>query len=392
MIFLFSLLCIICNAQQWSVLHSNYETIALSTSFVSDTNGYVGGGSASLDALVLYTTNGGQNFTNLGIADAPKGALLALDMTDSNVGVGGTLGFFGLPCGTYTNNGMTWNKTHEGIDIVCAAQGVDAVDDNTLVIIGTWVEVTDFDGNGIQISTNGGSTWHSRNWGFTTEARYGSFQSSNMGFVTGGNWPSTNDKSFAGRKFKQFPRELNQHLTYDGAKILFEKHDSSLEANVDLGYVGIIAQATNEGKDWTLMQNFTGNGLYFNEISCTDANNCWACAEGTNKTTAEPAAWIYHTSDGWKSYDVQLSVPGGSLITVDMLSPTFGWAGGALIDGDEDADYYGQFYQTTDGKTWNLVQQLPNFYVFDLSVVDQTHAYAAGTTPLGLSSFAAYSS
>eukprot|EP01095_Lingulamoeba_sp_RSL-Kostka_P007959 TRINITY_DN25_c2_g1_i1.p1 TRINITY_DN25_c2_g1~~TRINITY_DN25_c2_g1_i1.p1 ORF type:complete len:404 (+),score=196.09 TRINITY_DN25_c2_g1_i1:35-1213(+) len=372
-------------SQSWNVVDKDYATIAMSTSFVAPSTGYIGGGSASLQPLVYYTTTAGQNLTNLGIADSNLGALLALRMASPTAGVAGGLGFFGLPCGAYTLDGKTWNKTHDGENIVCAFQGVDAVDTNTMVLIGSWANVLDLDGNGVQISNDGGKTWSSHNWGYAVSARYGSFQSKDQGFVVGGDFPTTDSSSLKER----ISHRLTQHLTHTGSNVVYKKYEPRAD-EPPAGYSGIIAQGTNGGSDWNLLVNITEQGLYFNQISCTDANNCWACAEGINKTNAEPWAWIYHTSNGWKSYDIQLSVPGGSLVTIDMLSPTFGWAGGALLDSSADASYEGQFWQTKDGKTWTLYQQIGNFYVFDLSVVDEGHAYAAGTTPIGLSSFASF--
>ena len=73
-----------------------------------------------------------------------------------------------------------------------------------------------------------------------------------------------------------------------------------------------------------------------------------------------------------------------------MLSTTYGWAAGALLQGQVDGDFDGQFWVTTDGKTWTLDSSIKNFYPFDLSVVDSNTAYAAGISPVGLSSFAGY--
>ena len=46
-----------------------------------------------------------------------------------------------------------------GSEIICASQGVAAVDDGlTAVMIGAWATPGDFDGNGIQITLDGGAT------------------------------------------------------------------------------------------------------------------------------------------------------------------------------------------------------------------------------------------
>jgi len=142
------------------------------------------------------------------------------------------------------------------------------------------------------------------------------------------------------------------------------------------------------------MVNLTNQGLYFNQISCLDENNCWATCEGNNITTGATAAWIYATTDGWKTWSTQLTFEGGSLITIQMLSSTFGWAGGAYVGDDEDtpeSSMKGAFYQTTDGQTWTETGSLKDFYAMDLSVIDENDAFSSGVTEFGLSSLARYS-
>lgn len=52
-----------------------------------------------------------------------------------------------------------------------------------------------------------------------------------------------------------------------------------------------------------------------------------------------------------------------------MQSPTLGWAGGALLQGDFSGDFQGIFYMTTDGVNWTLDSQIKNFYPMDVSVI-----------------------
>lgn len=46
------------------------------------------------------------------------------------------------------------------------------------------------------------------------------------------------------------------------------------------GYSAFISLVTKEGSDWQLLVNITGQGFYFNEISCIDENNCWYVNNG----------------------------------------------------------------------------------------------------------------
>lgn len=317
---------------------------------------------------------------------------MVVRMANAQAGVAGSLGFLGLICGAYTNDGTTWVKSHEGKDLVCASQGAAAPDPNTFILVGQWASAKEPNGDGIQISTDGGPTWTGQEWKQGTSSRYASFISKDYGFVTGGEWPEVNST-----KSLSLPRRLTKHLIFDGKTVKrYRPHVAATPNNIHVtqpippGYVGIIALATSEASQYQTLVNLTNQGLYFNQISCIDENNCWAVCEGNNITTGAVEAWIYATTDGWKTYNIQLSYEGGSLVAIAMLSSTFGWAGGAYV-GDGDAPLQGSFYQTTDGMTWTLAGQLRDFYAMDISVVDENNAFASGITEIGFSSLARYS-
>jgi len=209
--------------------------------------------------------------------------------------------------------------------------------------------------------------------------------------LTGGSWPDESEETpnpFA------IPKKLSKHLVFTGKnveRLPNKPYDPARGVPIPPGYVGIIAKATNEASKWTTLVNLTNEGLYFNQISCTDQNNCWAVCEGNNVTNGLTAAWIFATTNGWQSYTTQLYYELGSLTTIQMLNPTFGWAAGAYI-GDGETSMKGSFYQTTDGQTWVAAGTLDDFYATDLSVTDPNTAFASGITEFGLSSFARYSS
>jgi len=300
-------------------------------------------------------------------------------MADSQNGIAGALGFAGLfACGAYTHDGYSWDATHN--DLVCALQDCQAIDDNNMVMIGAWSDRQDFEGNGVIITTDGGNTFSENNWNLPTDARYAWFQSADLGYVAGGTFPSFASNTKTHRRLTQ-----NLLLNKLTGKVEFDLAPRSQDVS---GYSAIIALATNAATVFTPLVNLTGDGIYFNEISCTDQNNCWATAEGVDKTG--DVAYIISTTDGWKTYATQLTVQGGSLTTIDMLTPTFGWAGGALLQSSTEASFEGQFWVTNDGSTWTLNSELKNFYAFYITVTSTSYAYASGITPIGLSSFASY--
>jgi photosystem II stability/assembly factor-like uncharacterized protein len=341
--------------------------------------------------LVLYTTDGGRNFTNVGVANVSNAAFMTVRFApDGQNGIAGALGFVGLICGAYTNDGQNWQQTHEGKDLICVAQGAAAPDPNTMVLIGQWVSLKDPQGDGVQISTDAGKTWVGQNWNMGTSSRYAEFLSADLGYVTGGQWPEDNSTdTFV------LPKRLSKHLVYNGRNIQFVPDTKPYKHQVkngyeEIGYQAVIAKATSGASSWQVLVNLTNQGIYFNQISCVDENNCWAVGEGNNITNGAVAAWIYATTDGWQTYNVQYYFEGGSLIAIQMITSTFGWATGAFIPESSAAEMVGAFYQTTDGMTWTLNGNPKGFYGMDLSVIDENYAYSAGLSQVGLSSLARY--
>jgi len=379
----------------WAIVDGNFATIAMSNSFQTDESGWIAGGTASLEPLVINTPDAGKTLNNVGVENVTEGAFMSIRMANGQAGVAGALGFLGLICGAYTNDGTTWHKSHEGFDIVCAAQGAAAPDPQTFIMIGQWTSGKEPNGDGVQISTDGGSTWTGQDWKQGTTSRYGSFISKDLGYVTGGSWPDEASSS----KFS-FPYKFNRHLEFDGKKVRRVNHQRRhptpnnihSQGIVPPGYQGVLALATSEASTWQTLINATNQGFYFNQISCLDQNNCWVTAEGNNITNGLVAAWIFATTDGWKTTTTQLYYEGGSLVAIEMISPTFGWASGAYVgqEGSEEA-LKGAFFQTTDGQTWQQAGSLNDFYAMDLSVIDQNNAFASGVTEFGLSSLARYS-
>jgi len=385
--FLLGLLCCFA-AADWTIVQNHYETIALSTSFVNATDGWVTGGTASLDPLFLYTTNGGQNFTNDGLSDSNVGAFLSIRVA-GKWGVAGGFGLFGTPCGAYSTDGKTWSTMQEaGLSIVCALQGCSAVDDGrTGVLVGVWSHFPDLNGNGVKITTDSGRRWEQHNSNTGAGCRYGDFLSKDMGYVTSGTFPTTTDSIFEYEAGEVTRYHLSRFISLNVKTGRYE-----IDTNPSLatdGYSGLISLVKDEGRTWTTLVNITNNGFYFNEISCVDQNNCWAVTEGVN--TQGPVGQVYHTTDGWSTYDVQFTFQNGALSAIQMVTATEGWIAGALLAGDVSGSFDGQFYYTTDGgNTWTMDSSLKNFFPMDISVPDATHAYSSGISPAGLSSFAAY--
>jgi len=274
---------------------------------------------------------------------------------------------------------------------LCAFQAAQAVDSQTFVLTGPWATPGDFQGNGIQLSTDGGNTWSLNNWNQgTVPARYSAFISATTGYVSGGSWPGTSSVAELPKRMRLANNRfrINRFFTHDGFTARYDPEP----LQDDLGYTAIIAKTTNGGKSFQTVVNMTGQGIYFNEITCTDVNTCWVVGEGSDTSNAA-VAWIYGTTDGFQTIQKLYTFPSGSLITISMVNSTYGWAGGAAMpSSDEPTEKMdGQAFLTTNGgKTWTPSNQLKNFYFTQISAVDGNNAYGAGITPIGLSSLARY--
>jgi len=378
------LLCVaITYAQNWTIVDNDYATIAMSCSFQTPTNGWIGGARGDLQALVLHTNNAGVNLTNANMTDFKDALFMAISMSSSTTGVTGGLGFFGLPCGAITTNGKDWQRLHRDQEnLFCAFQSACAVPGGkSFVLTGSWVDVTDLKGNGIKITTDSGKNWHQRNWNMGTPARYGSFINDNVGWVSGGIWPETDSSE---RQIGKFPYAISQYLVHYGNKI--EIRNQKQFAVNTTGYQAVIAKTTDGGKTWTAQLNLTGTGVYFNEISFVDSNNGWAVCEGIDNTTGANTAYVYGTKNGGTTWTKQLTFPLGSLLTVNFITSSYGWIAGMNLAHDEGT----AFFTTNGGSTWTQSNQLKNFYFSQVSTVSSTSAFASGLTKLGLSSLARF--
>lgn len=369
----------------WAIVDQDYATFALSTSFQAPNQGWVAGGTASVQSLLLYTTDGGMTFNNTElVGNNDLAAWLCMDMCDSQNGVAGGFGFIGINSLAYTHDGQSW--TSGGSELICAYTDADCSQGgDVLAITGIWSDRGDFLGNGVRLSSDGGQTWTENNWppaSTESSARYSFFFDATFGYVVGGSYPVT-DSTVEGRI-----RQIHEFVSYDHEEKTFNvDFTPASDKSRETGYSGAIT--TFNGETFSVIFNSTGE-YYFNEIWCTDTDTCWVTASGVNKTTLEPASWLFFTNDGFSSMSTQLYVPESTIVTVNMLNSTFGWAGGAVF-GESGADFYGSFWQTTDGKTWNQSPDtLKNFFAWDISTVNEDYAYVAGLTSLGLSSFGSY--
>jgi len=391
---------------QWSYIDHDYEFRAAGVSFYNDTAGWMAGMKYfGYDPLLLHTTDGGKTYNNDPYISAPHGGFVTVDFEDENHGLAAGLMFFGLsPCAVMTTNGQNWTTVKGGREFICTSQSTEVLSSGQgYAMAAQWMELFDLQGDGLQISTDGGQTWNSRNWNQGTEARYLSCVTPTTCFVAGGTWAfptSPENREFLRRRKngEHVPHYyLNHHtkIESDGefVEILdyeFPTTPGPIEKTNLTEFKAIVAMTTDGGKSWELLLNASGLGLYFNQISCPDADHCWVVGSGVvGEYNSTRAAWIYATSDGGQTWTQQLHWNGFSLIDIHMVDTSFGWAAGTQML--TKTDWQGVFLLTTDGgQTWTPNGSIHKFSPLNLSVVDTNYAYAAGFSTPDFSSLAGY--
>jgi len=239
--------------------------------------------------------------------------------------------------------------------------------------------------NGLTATWDDGKTFVNYDCGITTAyTRYGHFPSPTTWFLAAGVWPSLdawdNDPearviSQKIRIHKQFgvqfrhvwERENLNHATVYGSR----RGRSLLQTS---GYVAAVARTTDGGKTWATVFSDMGD-YYFNDIDCPTTTDCWVVGE-SESDSPNPGVRIIHTADGGATWDTQLYIndPTYSLIEIAMVNATEGWASGAILT----RGINGQFFHTTDGKTWTMAQALTDEYAMAMSLFKNPNA-ANGT-------------
>jgi len=126
------------------------------------------------------------------------------------------------------------------------------------------------------------------------------------------------------------------------------------------------------------------NNYYPNAISCPTVKNCWFVAESGGDSD-QPGANIIATSDGGQTWKTQWtnSDPNYSLMAINMISATEGWAAGGILD----ATFDGEWLHTTNGGTTWTPTVLRGVYGNDLSFVKSgTRSYVGWATAFTVTS------
>jgi len=340
----------------------------------------------------VYTSQ--DQFNTFNLANMKEDSFMLMDIAIDTNGVGCTAGM-GIGNDSallYTTDVTDWQSSTDTSFMV--GQDINAFGNGEFGFVGA--TNTFLNTEGVLISQDGGKDWTAANWpaplANLTEARYGSFPSDQVLYVTGGSWPSNN-------MFKHGSDCLP--LSHKTCLRVGEKRQAHIDAvkskraakfakrsEADNGYIAVLTKSADGGQTWsTQFQDL--NNFYFNDISCIDTTHCFAVGEGFTDGNA-PGARIYGTTDGKTWTRVFFStVSGASLMRVHMVSRTEIWAaGGNEVNGEA----FGTFYHSTDGgKTWPLQGDVP--YVGDVTSFTFTSSslgFAVGITEFQTSTVMKY--
>jgi hypothetical protein len=219
--------------------------------------------------------------------------------------------------------------------------------------------------NGVAVSTDG-VTWNRLDIGLSRasgyRARYGAFPTATTWYVTSGDFPNNVDNKLTNGQVSRLNSRLS--VTYDSGN--GQPQITFISTRNLLGrYPGAISKTTDGGQTWTKV--FDSNGdFYLNQISCTDANNCFAVGED-GKT-----AVVIATTNGGTTWTRKMTLRGPfSLNAVQMVSATEIFVSGGTMSVGPVAtkEIEGRYYRSTDGgNTWQM--SAINGYGYDMSFKD----------------------
>jgi photosystem II stability/assembly factor-like uncharacterized protein len=368
---------------------ANCPTIMMGVACQNPTMCAIVGGYSDTPMSVYYSKDG---FNTFNLANMIEDSYMLMDIAIDTNGVGCTAGL-GLGNNSallYTTDVTDWQASKDFNFLV--GQDINAFGNGEFGFVGTTNNFANT--QGVLISQDGGKDWVAGNWPNSvsniTEARYGSFPSDQVLYVTGGTWPSNKLFDHADdclplthKSCVRVPK--TQLEVVQRVNALRAARAATAAGN---GYNAFLTKSSDGGQTWTV-QFSDYNNFYFNDISCIDTTHCFAVGEGFTDGNA-PGARIYATTDGNTWNRVFFStVSGASLMRVHTVSRTEAWAaGGNVVNGEA----MGTFYHTTDGgKTWVLAGDVP--FVGDVTSMTFTSSalgFAVGITEFQTSTVMQY--
>jgi hypothetical protein len=305
-------------------------------SCASDTACFVSGGQPTTGFHVYKSTE--QHFRAVDTlqvdSPVPIDLLLSIGMQDENTGVVGGIGL--LVDGTwYTKDGKEFLASKGELGIL-TTQAVYSIGKGHFAFVGEGTAEGQL--GGVGYSNSGGEFFTAHQLPASlgidpeSDARYGSFPTPTTWYVSGGNWPASQEDKRAAKAAGK--RHISQRLVVDIATGKYERVQPHYPRVGDNGtYNAFMAKTTDAGKTWTMQFKDSGN-YYYNQVDCFSETKCIAVAEGfADDGSKSPGAHIHATVDGenWKEIYIFEAENAGSALAVKMLSETEAWVAATCV-------------------------------------------------------------
>lgn len=369
---------------QWQVITNNFMDICIGVAGLEDGTLYVAGGKNGVGAQIMRSSDTGLNWEALPIGF--EMFFMDIDVTEARNGISSGLGMFHVMSGLeFTTDGDAFASTTDTF-LATAFQNVEAgLNSSSLYAVGLWQQgLTDLAYNGVISSSDNGATLNYHGWGSDIQARYGSFPSDQVWYVTGGYWPYESVKNAKGIE-KRF--DANGFMFSERVRLSVGKGRSQqkiverTERTAESGYYGVISKTEDGGQTFKVV--FETEAFYFNGISCASETHCVAVGEG------DAAGFIMTTTDGGATWQETLADPGMGLLQTMFRNETEVWAVGG---GSSRGTLFSKFYHSVDGGlTWDTESHvIEGVYANAVDVLADGRAYATAFLANGLSAVLGY--
>lgn len=308
-------------------------------------------------------------------------------------GLGAWWGLLGPGASYY--DGDTWRASNDMNWLAFAAQDADTVNGVTFLVC-YWANVSVEDqGAGVMVSTDLGVNWTPYDWRvlngeYSEQARYGSFISDQIGFLSGGHWPASAENLLIGSDDDLYRFSQHIRLRLPGQDYLPNEAREVYQSRTaaENGYRAVVAKTVDGGKTWSVLYDLNGGEYYFNAIHFVNETSGCVVGEGTY------GAHIFCTVDGGATFVEKWTSTGASLLAIDFSDSLNGWAGGMYIpESNPPTGPTALLLQTTDGgNTWLPVDAsfAPGHIIASISMTTATIGSAVALNLASVSSILRY--
>jgi photosystem II stability/assembly factor-like uncharacterized protein len=364
--------------------HANLATILMGVDMRDAYNGYIGGSQDGVGPIMLKTEDGGETLENT-IDDpfAAPGIIMAVSSLNGSsaitAGVGAWWGLLG-PGASYTENGENWYPAEDMTYLAIAFQDSDVADESVF-LPGMWYNNTVNEGCGCAVSHDGGKSYAKYDWGlrygpYCEQARYASFLTRDVGYMSGGHWPGEKENIVIGNPedlyhFSQFIRLPVPHQDELDIEAIEAFNGRYKQANED-GFRAVVAKTIDGGVTWDVVHDLQNTDWYYNSISFINETHGCVVGEG------DLGAHIFCTSNSGADFVETWTHSSASLLALDFVAGSLeGWAGGMWVHNQQVTAL---FLHTIDGgQTWEAIDDAsfaPGHIIAVISMATNEHGNA----------------